>query len=133
MTFLPELLSMNVLMAGMQLTSRIAMANVNGGDDPARPEFWFIMSMALLTGFVLAYPMNWWLVANHMKHGMLTVRKEPSLSMATAGHAGGHGSTEQPAVQPKPTQPSTSAKAAMTAVSFAILGEALLIVTVFAG
>lgn len=132
MTFLPELLSMNLLMAGMQLTSRFSMVNVNGGDDPARPEFWFIMSMALLTGFVVAYPINWWLVANHMKHGMLTVRKEPSLSMASARPAGGHSPAERPAVQPKPAQPSPGAKAAMTALSFGVLGAALLIVTVFA-
>ncbi len=132
MTFLPELLSMNFLMAGMQLTSRFAMANVNGGGDAARPEFWFIMSMALLAGFVLAYPINWWLVANHMKHGMLTVRKKPSVSMASAGHAGGHSPAQRPAVQPKPAQPTLGAKAAMTALSFGILGAALLIVTVFA-
>jgi len=30
--------------------------------------------MALLTGFIAAYPINWWLVANHLKHGMMTVR-----------------------------------------------------------
>lgn len=132
MTFLPELLSMNVLMAGMQLTSRFSMENVNGGEDPARAEFWFIMSMALLAGFVLAYPINWWLVANHMKHGMLTVREGPILSTATAGHAGGHSPAQRPAVQPKPAQPSPSAKAAMTALSFGVLGAALLIVTVFA-
>ena len=32
------------------------------------------MSMALLTGFVVAYPINWWLVAKGLKHGMMTVR-----------------------------------------------------------
>jgi Domain of unknown function (DUF4396) len=129
MTFLPELLSMNLLMAGMQLTSRFAMANVEGGDDPARPEFWFIMSMALLVGFVFAYPMNWWLVANHMKHGMLTVRKEPLPAMAArdSGHTAGEPSGAQPMVNPSP-----GLKAAVTALSFAILGAALLIVTRFA-
>ena len=30
------------------------------------------MSIGLLVGFVIAYPMNWWLVANHLKHGMMT-------------------------------------------------------------
>ena len=33
------------------------------------PVFWFVM-----VGFVIAYPINWWLVANHLKHGMMTVR-----------------------------------------------------------
>jgi hypothetical protein len=32
------------------------------------------MSMGLLIGFVVAHPINWWLVANHLKHGMMTVR-----------------------------------------------------------
>jgi len=27
----------------------------------------------LLVGFVISYPINWWLVANHLKHGMMTV------------------------------------------------------------
>lgn len=32
------------------------------------------MSMRLLAGFIVAYPMNWWLVTYHLKHGMMTVR-----------------------------------------------------------
>jgi hypothetical protein len=78
MTFLPELLSMNLLMTGMVITSRFAMRTAGEGHDPIRPQFWFIMSMALIAGFVCAYPINWWLVANHMKHRMMTVRAEPA-------------------------------------------------------
>jgi hypothetical protein len=44
------------------------------------------MSMGLLVGFVVAYPMNWWLVANHLKHGMMTVRVA---SAAVGGHEHG--------------------------------------------
>jgi hypothetical protein len=58
MTFLPELLSMNLLMTGMLLTTRFSMREIARGDDPARPEFWFIMSMALVVGFACAYPIN---------------------------------------------------------------------------
>jgi hypothetical protein len=32
------------------------------------------MSMALLVGSIVAYPINWWLVRYHLKHGMMTVR-----------------------------------------------------------
>ena len=78
MTFLPELLSMNLLMAGMLLTSRIGMGHIAQGEDPARPQFWFIMSMSLVAGFLFAYPMNWWLVTRGLKHGMMTVRQGPS-------------------------------------------------------
>ncbi|MHB8500252.1 MAG: DUF4396 domain-containing protein [Candidatus Acidiferrales bacterium] len=73
-TFLPELLSMNCLMAGMVPVMTLAMKSVPASHNPSGPEFWFIMSMALLVGFITAYPMNWWLVSRHMKHGMMTVR-----------------------------------------------------------
>ena len=72
--FLPELLSMNLLMAGMVPVKTLAMASTPGSRDPSEPSFWFIMSMALMVGFITAYPMNWWLVSRHMKHGMITVR-----------------------------------------------------------
>ena len=54
------------------------MAQVPGSTDPANASFWFIMSMALIGGFLCAYPMNWWLVTRHLKHGMMTVRKDAS-------------------------------------------------------
>jgi hypothetical protein len=123
MTFLPELLSMNLLMTGMQLTSRFSMREIARGDDPARPEFWFIMSMALVVGFACAYPINWWLVAHHMKHGMLTVREEPV--SAPSGSA----TTGAIPAGPPPAQPSTPVKASMTALTCAILGGALVVIT----
>jgi Domain of unknown function (DUF4396) len=74
LTFLPELLSMNLLMAGMYPTMHWLMPHVPGANNPVTAGFWFVMSMALLVGFVLAYPINWWLVATRLKHGMITVR-----------------------------------------------------------
>jgi len=73
-TFLPEFLSMNLLMAGMVVSMRYLMPRVVGGGDPLAAGFWFVMSMALIAGFCLAYPINWWLVASGQKHGMITVR-----------------------------------------------------------
>jgi hypothetical protein len=73
-TFAPELLSMNLLMTGMLPTVMILRRFVASAADPMTPNFWFVMSMGLLVGFVVAYPLNWWLVANHLKHGMMTVR-----------------------------------------------------------
>jgi hypothetical protein len=123
MTFLPELLSMNLLMTGMLLTARFSMQAIAGGGDPARPEFWFIMSMALVVGFAFAYPINWWLVAHHMKHGMLTVRKVPVSAPS------GRPTTDAMSAGPPPAQPSMRAKVSMTALTFAILGGALVVVT----
>ncbi|HEY6994339.1 MAG TPA: DUF4396 domain-containing protein [Xanthobacteraceae bacterium] len=81
-TFLSELLSMNLLMAGMVPTVMTLRAHIPSAVDPLGPSFWFVMSMGLLVGFVVAYPMNWWLVANHLKHGMMTVRPAPAMAAA---------------------------------------------------
>ena len=56
-------------------------------DNPLTPNFWFVMSMGLLVGFVVAYPINWWLVANHLKHGMMTVRPVDHGLQACTVHA----------------------------------------------
>jgi hypothetical protein len=60
------------------------------------PNFWFVMSMGLLVGFVVSYPINWWLVANHLKHGMMTVRpasahdRAAEVVMSEMSHEGPH-------------------------------------------
>jgi hypothetical protein len=66
---------MNLLMAGMVPTVMTLRMHIASAGNPLTPAFWFVMSMGLLVGFIVAYPMNWWLVANHLKHGMMTVRK----------------------------------------------------------
>jgi hypothetical protein len=87
-TFMSELLSMNLLMAGMMPTMMILRRYVPAADNPLTPNFWFVMSMSLLVGFIIAYPMNWWLVANHLKHGMMTVRPATAAA-AMPDHAAG--------------------------------------------
>ncbi|MGZ3291264.1 MAG: DUF4396 domain-containing protein, partial [Xanthobacteraceae bacterium] len=87
-TFMSEFLSMNLLMAGMVPTVMALKARIPAATDPTTPSFWFVMSMGLLVGFIVAYPMNWWLVAYHLKHGMMTVRRTGSAAMAgRADHA----------------------------------------------
>src|SRR6516165_6281193 len=58
-TFVAELLSMNLLMAGMVPTVMALKSRIPFAADPASPRFWFVMSMGLLVGFIVAYPMNW--------------------------------------------------------------------------
>jgi hypothetical protein len=95
-TFMPEFLSMNVLMAGMMPVAAFGRMLLGFRPGPSTPEFWFIMSMALMVGFVVAYPMNWWLVAKGLKHGMMTVRpraekkEAPMTTAAPQEHAAGH-------------------------------------------
>jgi Domain of unknown function (DUF4396) len=81
---------MNCLMAGMIPVAMVFNARVPGSANPASPAFWFIMSMALLVGFITAYPMNWWLVARKLKHGMLTVRPAEAEGTGDHGMAGMH-------------------------------------------
>ena len=73
-TFLPEFMSMNLLMAGMVPVAALGRSLITSPINPLMPEFWFVMSMALLVGFVVAFPVNWWLVTHGLKHGMITVR-----------------------------------------------------------
>jgi hypothetical protein len=78
---------MNLLMAGMVPAVMALKAHIESASDPTRPEFWFVMSMGLLVGFVIAYPMNWWLVANRLKHGMMTVRRAKAVASAPSHDA----------------------------------------------
>ncbi|MGE5174401.1 MAG: DUF4396 domain-containing protein [Betaproteobacteria bacterium] len=73
-TILPEWLSMNAIMAGMIPIMVSLMARVPGAMGASHPEFWWVMSMAAIVGGILAFPVNYWLVSNHLKHGMGTVR-----------------------------------------------------------
>jgi hypothetical protein len=132
-TFISELLSMNMLMAGMVATMAALRTLLGAGTDPTTPVFWFVMSMALLVGFITAYPMNWWLVRNHLKHGMMTVRPQGA-GEAHAGHAmhgmsaqnphAAHGKSQHQHAAPEPSL------AIMTARSFIALGVGLIIASV---
>lgn len=92
------------------------------------------MSIALTTGFLVAYPINWWLVDRGLKHGMMTVRPEgqpvplaaglalagsaiqgrPGTHQATPGTLRGGGHVMEARV-------SRHGIAAMTAITFAVL------------
>jgi uncharacterized protein DUF4396 len=135
-TFIPELVSMNLLMAGMIATMKYLMPRLDGANDPLQPTFWFIMSMALIVGFILAYPVNWWLVVNNMKHGMLTVRPEADAVLDHSQHPApiGYDSAASKARDDVPDdhdthgsgeQPSGMAILAVTLLTFAILAISL--------
>ena len=120
LTFIPEFLSMNALMGGMIPVVTLTMVSIPGSDSPRGATFWFLMSMALLAGGIVAYPINWWLVSRHLKHGMMTVRKvgaaeaaasETSRTMDHEKMAHAHG-----------TNPSKGATAGMAVLSIAIFG-----------
>ena len=71
-TVLPEWLSMNGVMAGMVVVMVIIRSHAQGTTDVGDVRFWGVLSLAVLAGLVVAYPVNVWLVKNQLKHGMGT-------------------------------------------------------------
>jgi hypothetical protein len=47
------------------------------------PEFWFVMQLAMLCGFITSYPVNWWLIQRESR-----LRCNPPCHSATAQIAG---------------------------------------------
>ena len=72
-SFTPEWLSMNAVMAGMIPVMVILMSRDATAMEATSLRFWGVMSLATLIGLVVAFPVNMWLVAVGLKHGMGTV------------------------------------------------------------
>jgi len=73
--FLPELLSMSAMMAGMApVMSLLMMGRDMRAMQPTELLFWGVMSLGVIVGFALAYPVNVWMVMHRMKHGLMTER-----------------------------------------------------------
>ena len=118
-TFLPELLSMNCLMGGMLPVASIAFTHLHAAHDPLQPLFWFRLSLALMVGAAVAFPINWWLVAHHLKHGMMTVR--PAGSADAAGEMEMEMGMQKGAPVAADAAAPNPSVAVMTALSFLVL------------
>lgn len=68
-TLLAQTLSMNALMAGMIPVMVILMSRDMSAMEPRSVRFWGTMSLALMVGTVMTYPVNRWLVQHGLKHG----------------------------------------------------------------
>jgi FtsP/CotA-like multicopper oxidase with cupredoxin domain len=95
-SFLPEFISMNLMMAAMApVMCFLMMGRDMRAMEPTELVFWGVMSLGVIAGFALAYPVNVWMVAMKMKHGLMTERKTGGSSHG-AKHAmpdgNGHGS-----------------------------------------
>jgi len=109
---------------------------VSEADNPLRPEFWFVISMGLLFGFIAAYPMNWWLVSNHLKHGMLTIRPKGNNSEGDMPDHYSHDSKNSEEIKAETSHENRPGVSAfqflkMTALSLVVLGLGLLIAHLF--
>ena len=91
-SFLPELISMNCMMAGMApVMVYLMMGRDMRAMWPGEPLFWMVMSFGIVAGFAIAYPVNVWMVSRGMKHGLMTVRgrsASPARTGAKASDAG---------------------------------------------
>lgn len=82
-TLLPEWLSMNFMMAGMFPTMTLLMMSRDmRAMVPTELVFWGAMSAAVMVGLVTATPVNMWMVAKGLKHGMGTER-----ALGKGGHS----------------------------------------------
>jgi hypothetical protein len=97
-SFLPEWLSMNGVMAGMIPTMVVLMSHDATSMHATSLRFWGVMSLATLVGFVIAYPINLWLVGVKLKHGMGTER--------ALGHGGDDPATDHEVHAPRGTNTS---------------------------
>lgn len=79
MSFLPEFISMNFMMAAMApVMSFLMMVRDMRAMEPTQLVFWGVMSLEVTAGFIFAYPSNLWMVKKGMKHGLMTERKPNS-------------------------------------------------------
>ena len=107
-TILPEWLSMNALMAGMIAVMVLLMSRDMSAMEPTSARFWGVMSLATIVGGMVAYPVNWWLVATGLKHGMGSSR-----ALGRGGH--------DPAQERPTSRPSAAARVVVTAISLVML------------
>ena len=137
MSFIPEWLSMNAVMAGMIPTMVILMSRDMAAMHASSLRFWGVMSLATLVGFAVAYPINLWLVGVQLKHGMGTVR--------ALGHGGHEVGADRRSATPMPDMGhdtmtgmsgmATGARvtgpqiAAMTVLTLIMLGAGIVIAT----
>ena len=84
-SFLPEFISINAMMAGMApVMSLLMMGRDMRAMEPTEPLFWAVMSLGVIVGFFVAYPVNVWMVSRNLKHGLMHV-DVPSGSVTEPG------------------------------------------------
>lgn len=65
-----DFLSLSAWQVGMYGFMAMYLFLFAGNPDRLSFEFWFAMQLAMLAGFIIAYPMNKWLIHMGIKHAM---------------------------------------------------------------
>lgn len=118
-TLFVETVSMNFVMTGMLPVIVLVKHFIPTASDPAHLEFWGMMSLATIVGFIVAYPVNSWLVNRGIKHGMMS---RPQKEMGHEHHMMMH------EMQPL----SMGTKVAWALGTYALMIAALAIISIFA-
>lgn len=71
-TIFAETVSMNMVMTGMFPIIVMGKALYPQSSNPGSIYFWGLMSLATMVGFIIAYPINSWMVGRGIKHGMMS-------------------------------------------------------------
>ncbi|MFL4949068.1 DUF4396 domain-containing protein [Streptomyces sp. MMS24-I31] len=129
-TVFAEWLSMNCVMGAMVAVLVIIRSHVPGTDDTAGVGFWATFSLAVLAGLAFAYPVNVWLVSNHLKHGMGTVRVLGKGGEAVHGPTAAATSAGTGMAMPQ-TGVTGEQKAAMATLTVVFLASGVLLAAVF--
>lgn len=144
-SIIPEWLSMNAVMAGMIPVMVVLMTRHMSAMEPRSLHFWGVMSFATLVGAVTAYPVNVWLVAAGLKHGMGTERAlgrggspvvhapgvPSTASSAHASHAAASADASSAALSPAASLPTRAQVAAVTVLSVVALAGGVLLAALF--
>ena len=64
---------MNCVMIGMVPVMVLLSRYLSESHNPWQLGFWFRMDMAVVLSLLTAFPINYWLVANNLKHGCMTL------------------------------------------------------------
>src|SRR6266542_4271344 len=117
-TFLPELISMNFMMAGMApVMSVLMMGRDMRAMVPTELLFWGVMAIGVIAGFALAYPANVWMVQRALKHGLMTVRESSGSDAHRAAHGAKH---EHHEMRSDATVPQLAAMAIVSAFALTV-------------
>jgi len=97
-SFMPEWLSMNMMAAGMfPVMIFLMMGRDMRAMEPTEPLFWAVMSLGVIVGFFVAYPVNVWMVSRNLKHGLMHVPTAGELLRA-ARTSPDHAASASPAI-----------------------------------
>jgi FtsP/CotA-like multicopper oxidase with cupredoxin domain len=111
-SFIPEWLSMNMMAAGMfPVMAFLMMGRDMRAMEPSEPLFWFVMSLGVIVGFTVAYPVNVWMVSKNLKHGLMTVHPAQSSHSSHSSHSGHQ-------MKPDVTRPQLASVAFLTVLAF---------------